>query len=65
MMKRVLGYDLHVASVEDVVRSKVWGCGAFPRRSNRRKDPADIVRLVEAHPHPASLLPEGVRREIP
>ena len=60
----VLGYRMHVAAAEDVLTGKVWAWSDNTRRkSKRHKDLADIVRLVESHPHlrenlPAELLPE-------
>lgn len=60
----VLGYSMHVASAEDTLTGKVWAWSDSTRRkSKRQKDLADIVRLVESHPHlrenlPAELLPE-------
>jgi hypothetical protein len=55
---------MHVAAAEDVLTGKVWAWSDNTRRkSKRHKDLADIVRLVESHPHlrenlPAELLPE-------
>jgi hypothetical protein len=63
--KSVLGYDMRVATIEDVVQGKVWAYSdATRRRSKRQKDLADIVRLVEAYPHLASRLPEHIRKEF-
>ncbi|HLF15108.1 MAG TPA: hypothetical protein VI932_09500 [Bacteroidota bacterium] len=56
--KNVLGYSMTVAALEDVVQGKIraWRDPAR-RRSKRQKDPADISRLVEAHPHFKEHLP--------
>ncbi len=56
--KKVLGYRLKVAVLEDVLKGKTW---AFQdetrRRSKRQKDLADIIRIIEAYP--------GLRRRLP
>jgi hypothetical protein len=62
--KTVLGYEMRVAAIEDVVQGKVWAYSDSTRRkSKRQKDLADIMRLVEAYPHLASRLPENIRKE--
>ena len=63
--KNVLGRDLPVAAIEDVVQGKVWAYQDPERRpSKRQKDLADILRLIEAHPHLKQLLPDSVRTEV-
>lgn len=57
----VLGYELPVARIEDVVAGKLWAYSDSTRRaSKRQKDLADLMRLVETHPEVASLLPDAV-----
>ena len=47
----VLGLRLPVASVEDVLRGKVWAAQDPTRQpSKRQKDLSDIARLLEAYP---------------
>lgn len=47
----VLGLDLPVARVEDLLDGKVWAAMDPSRRpSKRQKDLADIARLLEAYP---------------
>lgn len=59
--RTVLGYELPVARLEDVVAGKLWAHADPTRRaSKRQKDLADLMRLVEAHPEVAPLLPESV-----
>jgi hypothetical protein len=61
--KTVLGYAMRVASLEDVLRGKVWACTDQTRRgSKRQKDLADIARLVEAYPALVTLVPPDVRQ---
>lgn len=64
-IKIVLGYEMKVASVEDVLQGKLWAYGDETRRkSKRQKDLADIFRLVETHPQLKSNLPESLRAEF-
>ncbi len=59
--KNVLGYTMNVASLEDVLKGKVWAyLDGTRRKSKRQKDLADIARLVEAFPSLASQLPPAV-----
>ena len=61
----VLGYEIPVAALEDVLQGKVWAFSDPTRRpSKRQKDLADIMRLVETHPHLITLLPDPVRERI-
>lgn len=63
--RAVLGYHLPVAALEDVLQGKLWAYADTERRpSKRHKDLADIVRLVETHPHLADLLPADIRNKI-
>jgi hypothetical protein len=58
----VLGYEMSVARIEDVLRGKVWAYSDETRRgSKRQKDLADIMRLVETHPELCDLLPDEIR----
>ena len=56
--RSVLGIDLPVARVEDVLQGKVWAASDTTRRpSKRQKDLADISRLVEGFPHLREQVP--------
>ena len=56
--RTVLGLELPVASLEDVVRGKVWAAQDPSRRTSKRlKDLADLARLIEAHRHVRGLVP--------
>ena len=60
-LKDVLGHQMPVAVLEDVLQGKVWAAEDATRRSSKRqKDLADIARLIEAHPHVRALVPEGL-----
>ncbi len=56
--RRVLGIELPVASLEDVLDDKVWAASDPARRpSKRQKDLADIDRIFDRHP--------GLRGRVP
>jgi hypothetical protein len=60
--KNVLGYDMMVATIEDVLKGKLWAyMDETRRKSKRQKDLADISRLVETHPDLLTYLPDTVR----
>ena len=59
----VLGRQMPVARVEDVLQGKVWAAEDASRRpSKRQKDLADIARLIETHPRLRQLVPERILR---
>jgi hypothetical protein len=63
--KRVLGYRMKVATMEDVLQGKVWAyLDEERRKSKRQKDLADIMRLVEAYPELERRIPGGVKKEL-
>jgi hypothetical protein len=61
-VKKVLGYEMKVASLEDLLNGKVWAYSDEERRkSKRQKDLADIMRLVESYPKLTDSLPEHIK----
>jgi hypothetical protein len=59
--RRVLGYELFVACLEDVLQGKLWAYADRTRRaSKRQKDLADILRLVETNPQLRDRVPVEV-----
>jgi hypothetical protein len=57
----VLGQQMKVASLQDVLQGKLWAYADERRRkSKRQKDLADIYRLIEAHPHLRKKLPPSI-----
>lgn len=59
----VLGYEMKVASLEDVLAGKLWAYTDTSRRpSKRQKDLADILRLVEQHPALNDRLPDDLKQ---
>jgi hypothetical protein len=56
--RTVLGHELPVACVEDVLSGKVWAASDPARRaSKRQKDLADIARLLESDPELRAQVP--------
>src|SRR5436853_5313953 len=50
-VREVLGLQLPVAAVEDVLQGKIWAAmEPTRRRSKRGKDLNDILRIIEAYP---------------
>lgn len=63
--KLVLGYEMRVASVADVLRGKVWAyLDEERRKSKRQKDLADIFRIIEAFPELEDMLPNEIRKQV-
>lgn len=64
--KKVMGYTMRVAALEDVLHGKVWAYSDKERRpSKRQKDLADIFRLVEAFPKLKKSLPDSITKVTP
>jgi hypothetical protein len=60
-VREVLGLQLPVAAVEDVLSGKVWAAQDSARRvSKRRKDLLDIQRLIEMRPELSSRVPPEI-----
>ena len=63
--RNVLGYDMKVADVKDVLKGKIWAYSDTERRmSKRQKDLADILRLIESFPDLMNQLPDTIRNKI-
>ena len=61
----VLGYEMAVACLEDVLRGKIWAYSDKTRRkSKRQKDLSDIMRLVETHPDLERNLPPEIAAQL-
>jgi hypothetical protein len=61
----VLGYEMKVAKLGDVLQGKVWAYMDKERRkSKRQKDLADILRILEAYPDFEEALPETLRDKL-
>ena len=63
--RKILGYKMKVAAVEDVLMGKSWAyLDKTRRRSKRQKDLADIIRLLEAYPELEARVPAVIRKKI-
>lgn len=64
-LREVLGYDMQVAALQDVVRGKLWAYSdSTRRRSKRQKDLADLMRLAESNPEVRTMLPAEIVAEL-
>jgi len=61
----VLGQQVPVASLQDVVRGKIWAWSDEKRRaSKRRKDESDLLRILETYPETRDLMPEEISAQV-
>lgn len=64
-LREVLGIQLQVASIEDVLRGKLWAAMDPTRRPSKRlKDLADIARLLEGAPDLRPLVPPEILEKL-
>ena len=64
-LRDVLGYKMHVASLEDILQGKVWAyADQARRRSKRQKDLTDILRIIEKYPELKPKLPPSLQEEL-
>ncbi len=60
-LRSVLGMELPVASLEDVLQGKIWAALDAERRgSKRQKDLADIARILENYPQYRLHVPQEI-----
>lgn len=60
-IKSILGMDLPVASIEDVLQGKIWAAlDSEIRGSKRQKDLADIARILENYPELRAKVPQEI-----
>ena len=63
--REVLGRRIPVASLEDIVRGKVWAWQDEQRRSTKRKkDELDLMRIAEAYPQLRPLMPAQIVEQL-
>jgi hypothetical protein len=61
----ILGYNLNVASLRDVLQGKTWAYQDEKRRkSKRQKDLTDILRIIESFPELEKDLPPSISKKI-
>ncbi len=57
----VMGYDMKVATIENIITGKIWAYMDKERRkSKRQKDLADIFRIIEKYPGLKKLVPDSM-----
>ena len=63
--REVLGMELPVANLKDVLQGKVWAAQDPERRgSKRQKDLADIARILEKYPELRAQVPPEIRQRL-
>ncbi|MDQ5845646.1 MAG: hypothetical protein M3539_10185 [Acidobacteriota bacterium] len=61
----VLGQQVPVASLANVVRGKIWAWSDAGRRlSKRKKDELDLIRISEAYPEFREQMPAEIARQF-
>ena len=61
----VLEICVPVASLEDVIRGKVWAWQDATRRlSKRKKDELDLIRIAETYPQLRALIPDEIVAQL-
>lgn len=64
-MKEILGHQMKVASLDNVLQGKLWAfMDETRRRSKRQKDLADISRIIETFPDLTTKLPQKVMDQL-
>jgi hypothetical protein len=65
LIKEVLGEDVPVASLQNVVRGKIWAWRDDKRRpTKRKKDELDLMRLLEAFPELRQMMPSEISTQV-
>ena len=63
--RQVLGIAVPVATLENIIRSKVWAWqDAMHRLSKRKKDELDLLRIAEAYPELRRLIPAQIVEQL-
>ena len=63
--RSVLGIEVPVATLENLVRGKVWAWSdPNHRATKRKKDELDLLRIAEAHPHMRGLIPAEITAQL-
>lgn len=63
--KTVLGCEVPIASLANVVRGKVWAWSDPKRRlSKRKKDELDLIRIAESYPDVRNLMPQAITNQL-
>jgi hypothetical protein len=61
----VLGEKVPIASLENIVRGKIWAWSDPNRRlSKRKKDELDLIRIAEKYPELREMMPPVITSQI-
>ena len=61
----MLGIQIPVASLKNVIRGKIWAWQDASRRlSKRKKDELDLIRIAESHPDLRPLIPAEIVKQL-
>jgi hypothetical protein len=64
--RQVLGEQVPVASLVNVVRGKLWSWNDDARRpTKRKKDELDLMRILEAYPELRGMMPKEISEQVP
>ena len=65
-LMEVLGEQVPVASLANVIRGKIWAWGdPACRPTKRKKDELDLMRILEGYPESRPLMPAEIRDQLP
>jgi hypothetical protein len=63
--REVLGQQIPVARLEDIVQGKVWAWQDSERRTTKRKkDELDLMRIADAYPQLRHLIPNDIVSQL-
>ncbi|HKZ79283.1 MAG TPA: hypothetical protein VJ124_13360 [Pyrinomonadaceae bacterium] len=64
--REVLGCEVPVATLRNVIRGKIWAWSDPQRRpTKRKKDELDLMRILETYAETREWMPEEIKRQIP
>jgi len=64
-VQRVLGQNIPVASLDNIVRGKIWAWSDPKRRlSKRKKDELDLIRIAENYPDVRKMMPPAITGQL-
>jgi len=62
----ILGTNVFVASLADIVRGKIWAWSDERHRpTKRKKDELDLMRILEAYPELREMMPREIGEQVP
>jgi hypothetical protein len=65
-LREVLGEQVPVASLPNIVRGKIWAWSDKERRpTKRKKDELDLMRILETHPELREMMPREIGEQVP